>query len=251
MILIACDDDDLSAAWAADMLGERGLAPTLLAGRDLADIRRWRHSISADGAVSLELTLGDGRTLRAQDIEGVLNRLTTVPWSWLGRLAGPDVRYAAQELNALLLSCLNGLPGPVLNRPTPQGLCGNNRHPSAWTALAARVGLPIAPYRQTSADDPATFWQAAYAPTNRTVITLGGRVFGDPEIAAAWSEGCVQLAALSGCGLLGAAFAAAEGGWRFVGATPSPYLPAGGDALADALAAALCPARTEAQAVPA
>jgi hypothetical protein len=251
MILIVCDDEDVSAAWAADALRARGLDSTFLAGRDLAAVRRWRHAISATGRVSLELTLDDGRDLRTSDIQGVLNRLASVPWSWLSRLGGPDVRYAAQELNALLLSCLNGLPGPVLNPPTPQGLCGNNRHPSAWIALAARAGLPVAPYRQTSEDDPVALWQGAYAPSNRSLITLGGRAFGDPDLAAAWGEGCVRLAALGGCGLLGAAFAQADGGWRFAGATPSPYLPAGGDALADALAAVLRPARAPAQAIPA
>jgi len=249
MILIVCDDDDVSAAWAAGAFAARGLEAMLLAGRDLADARCWRHAISASGAASLELTLGDGRVLRTAEVDGVLNRLASVPWSWLSRLGGPDVRYAAQELNALLLSCLNGLPGPVLNRPTPQGLCGANRHPSAWIALGARAGLPVAPYRQTSEDDPAALWQGAYASTNRTVITLCGRAFGDPELAADWGEECVRLAEASGCGLLGAAFAEAEGGWRFVGATPSPYLPAGGDALANALAAALSPARTPAEAV--
>ena len=30
---------------------------------------------------------------------------------------------------------LNALPGPLLNQPTPQGLCGNWRHPSAWAVL--------------------------------------------------------------------------------------------------------------------
>ncbi|HVN02285.1 MAG TPA: hypothetical protein VMT68_18950 [Caulobacteraceae bacterium] len=242
MILIVCDDDDLSAAWAADMLSARGLAPTLLTGRDLADVTHWRHSVAADGRASLELRLGDGRTLRSDDVSGVLNRLTSVPWSWLSRLGGPDVRYAAQELHALFLSWLQGLPGPMLNRPTPQGLCGNNRHPSAWVALAARAGLPVAPYRQTSADDPAELWSSPYPAASRSVVAIAGRAIGDADLIAAWGEACVRLSAMSGCALLGVDFAEIDRGWRFAAATPSPYLASGGPALADALAEALCPA---------
>src|SRR5256885_1702602 len=50
MILVLCDEADVSALWAADALRRRGLSPTVLTGLDLAAVRGWRHTIGAAGA---------------------------------------------------------------------------------------------------------------------------------------------------------------------------------------------------------
>jgi len=213
----------------------------VLTGHDLAAVRGWRHAIDAGGCVSLTLELEDGRALRGADVTGALNRLSSVPWSWLGRIGGPDTQYAAQEMHAFYLSWLHALPGPMLNRPTPQGLCGNNRHPSAWAALAAKAGAPIRPYWQSDEDDPAEHWRSSYGPSTRTLLVVAGRTIGPGDLAEAYGAACARLAQASGCALLGVDFTMTDDGWRMVGASPSPYLADGGDALADALAEALAP----------
>ena len=98
---------------------------------------RWDHRIGRSGIV-LELDLADGRRFSRKDSTGVLNRLSYLPSAWVQRVGGPDRDYALQEMYAFFLSWLHSLPGPLLNPPVPQGLCGNWRHPSAWTFLPAR-----------------------------------------------------------------------------------------------------------------
>src|SRR5205807_5207597 len=120
----------------------------------LGSALRWEHRVTSAGDASFAIDLGDGRTLSSAQRVGVLNRLSFVPTERLDRVAGADRDYAVQEMNALFLSWLHALPGPVVNRATPQGLGGNWRHRSAWTALASEVGLSAAPYRQSCADDP-------------------------------------------------------------------------------------------------
>ncbi|MBU6498502.1 MAG: hypothetical protein KGQ40_08240, partial [Rhodospirillales bacterium] len=127
MILVLCDEADVSALWAADALRQRGLSPTVLTGLDLAWVRGWRHRVGAKGAdILLRFDTGqlDGRSVR-----GVLNRLSYLPRAWLARIGGPDRDYAMQEMLAFYLSWLHSLGGPKLNPPAPQGLCGNLRHP--------------------------------------------------------------------------------------------------------------------------
>jgi hypothetical protein len=154
------------------------------------------------------------------------------------RFGGPDRDYAIQEMQALYLSWLYALPGPKLNPPTPQGLCGNVRHPSSWVALAARAGLPVRPFRQTSRDDPASLWQSA--PSSAMVHVVNERVIGPDEVLFAHRRGCAQLAKEAAAPLLGVHFEqSAEGDWRMTGASIMPDLAGGGDDLADAIAAAL------------
>ena len=163
MVLVLCEESDLAALWAASRLQARGLTVEIVTGADLAAAERWEHRVGRSG-VTLDLTLAGGRRLSSAEVKGGLNRLFFLPSAWLQRIGGPDRDYAIQEMHALYLSWLHALPGPLLNRPTPQGLCGNWRHPSAWAALAARAGLPVAPYRQSSDDDPAELWQSVKVP---------------------------------------------------------------------------------------
>jgi hypothetical protein len=144
-----------------------------------------------------------------------------------------------QEMYALYLSWLYALPGPLINRPTPQGLCGNWRHPSAWTALAAQAGLPVTSYRQSSDDDPGELWQAAGVPPAATAFVVGERVIAPAAVRRERHEGCRRLAHAAGTTLLGIDFAlGADGEWKFSGASVMPDLVRGGEPLADALAEA-------------
>ncbi|MGH6797780.1 MAG: hypothetical protein ACREDI_05295 [Roseiarcus sp.] len=235
MILVLCDENDVSALWAAEALRARGLSPTVLTGADLAATRRWEHRLGT-GTVGCEILLGDGAFLRSRDVHAVLNRLPTVPWTWQRRIGGADRDYAIQEMYAFYLSWLHGLPGRKLNPPTPQGLCGNPRHPSVWAALAARAGLPARPFRQTSEDDPDSHWRPA-SPSAATLHVVGARVVGLKSLVRAHEEACLRLSKAAGAPLLGVDFAPGRDGvWRMTGASVMPNLSSNGDEMADALA---------------
>jgi hypothetical protein len=176
MILVLCEETDVSALWVAQALRMRGLSPMVLTGADLASAERWEHTIGRAGA-DCEIRLSNGASLHGRETGGVLNRLSAVPSAWLRRFGGPDFTYAMQEMYAFYLSWLHALPGPKLNPPTPQGLCGNWRHPSAWAALAARAG-PVRPFRQTSSEDPVSPWQSPALLSAATVHVAGARVIG-------------------------------------------------------------------------
>lgn len=240
MILVLCEETDAPALWAADALQRRGLSPTVLTGADLACVRGWRHRIGA-GGVDISLHFDHG-TLDGRDVRSVLNRLSFVPRAWTGAVGGPDREYAGQEMFAFYLSWLHALPEPKLNPPTPQGLCGNMRHPSAWVALAARAGLPVRPFRGNSVEDPAAAWRMQLDPAASTVFAVGSTVVGCDALARPYGAACLRLAKAAGCPLLGMDFARdATGAWRMISASVSPDLMRGGEPLADALAAALTP----------
>ncbi|HEV2753193.1 MAG TPA: hypothetical protein VGV36_05080, partial [Solirubrobacteraceae bacterium] len=120
MRLVLHDPLDASAAWVAGGLRARGLEVEAVSSRDLLRARRWHHRVDSDGA-TVEITLADGRVVRSAQLRGVVNRLTTVP-PLEAPVVPADREYAEQERQALWLSWLEALPGPVLNRPTPQGL---------------------------------------------------------------------------------------------------------------------------------
>jgi hypothetical protein len=236
MLLVLCDGNDVSALWAAEALRARGLLLTVLTGADLAAVQRWEHRVGA-GAAGYEISLSGGGVLRSRDVRGVLNRLPTVPWAWQQRIGGPDRDYAIQEMYAFYLSWLHALPGRKLNPPTPQGLCGNPRHPSAWAALAARVGLPARPFRQTSEDEPDFFWPTRRPIGTATLHVVGARVVGPPRLVRSYAEACLRLSEAAGAPLLGVDFVSdPDGVWRMTGASIMPDLCGSGNELADALA---------------
>jgi hypothetical protein len=240
VILVLCDDGDASAMWATGALRRRGLSPTVLTGRDLAAMRGWRHTVAPDGTAACTLRLAGGESLSSMEVGAVLNRLSFVPWAWLRQIGGQDRDYAAQEMQAFYLSWLHALPEPMLNRPTPQGLCGNMRHPSAWTALAANVGLPVRAFRQRCEDDPVDAWQAGYDPLCRTVVVVGPHVIGPDALVQRYRTKCLRLTRNAGCALLGIDFTQfPDGEWGVTRASPLPELTRGGEALADALAETL------------
>ena len=56
MILVLCDENDVSALWAAEALRVRGLSPTVLTSADLAGVQSWRHRVGT-GTVHCEISL--------------------------------------------------------------------------------------------------------------------------------------------------------------------------------------------------
>lgn len=234
---MVCEETDLAAFWAAERLRSRGLPVEVVTGADLAAAERWEHRLGRSGTTFALTFAGGERCLHSQEVGGVLNRLSFLPSAWLLRIGGPDREYAIQEMHALYLSWLHALPGPILNRPTPQGLCGNWRHPSAWAFLAAQAGLAVPLYRQSSEDDPAETWQAATEPPLATVLVVGERIIASPVVPEDQHEACRRLARAAGTALLGINFTPVAGdGWGFSGASVMPDLIRGGEPLADALA---------------
>lgn len=241
MVMILCEIGDGAALWAAGRLQERGIRADLVTAAALGAARRWEHRITGTD-VRTSITLPDGRVLDSAGAEPILNRLSYIPTERLRAVSGADYGYAMQELYALYLSWLAGWPGRVINRPVPQGLCGNFRHPSEWATLAARAGLPTTPWKQGSGDAPDQAWLPR--PAELSVYVCGDEVVAPIALSDRLAEGCRALARLANCELLGVDFervtdAAANGGeWRLTGASPLPDLIRGGDALADALAKA-------------
>ena len=240
MWLVLCPSNDLPALWAFQGLKQRGLEPLELVTTESLDLGvRWNHRVSTQ-QVSLEISLADGRHIRDSEVWGALNRLSYPPLDSLVLFLPSDREYVQQELHSFFLSWLSALPGPVINRPTPWGLAGQWRHVSEWITLAARVGLPVPPYRLSSRDlgeavDFATHIATSRAPLT-TLIVAGNTVLGalcPPHIGA----GCLHLAELANTALLGVEFVVdREGSWIFVGATPQPDLRLGDEPLLDVLA---------------
>jgi hypothetical protein len=238
VVLVLCEGFDHAAFWAIGRLRGRGIAVDVVTGDDLAAAECWDHRLGAAG-VFIGIRLRDGRHIVGDDARGVLNRLSYLPNAWLQRIGGPDRDYALQEMYALYLSWLHSLKGPVINPALPQGLCGNWRHPSMWMLLAGRAGLPVAPYRLSSEDDPTLTWQPRPVPAPLTAFVAGRHVVA-PTLPDELREPCRRLASLAGATLLGIDFAPDdEGDWQFTGASVMPDLITGGDALIDALAEAL------------
>jgi hypothetical protein len=247
MVLVLCDPNDVIAEWAARGL-ERRIGPVdVVLSAELAHALRWEHRVGQDAPVA-EVTLGDGRRVTSREPCGVLNRLTFCPTHRLDAVGGKDRDYAVAEFQALFLSWLQALPGPMLNRPTSMGLGGHWRHPSAWAALAGRAGLATPPYRQTDQDSPDVvstppahrvdahrqppFWRA---PVTATVV--GQTVVAPPEVPEPVLAACARIAELAGDELLGIDLAQTPvGDWEMLAATAMPDLRLGGEAVLDALA---------------
>ena len=237
MWLLLCQSDDAAALWAAGRLRARGLAPLVVLTPELLQYSfRWQHRLGNDEPASIEFTLADGRTVRGQEIKGVLNRLAALPPQLFGRVAPEDRDYMLQEWTALHISWMSALHAPVLNRPVMQGLCGAWRHRSEWTWLASQAGLPTAPFRQSGSAaalaTPDGFGRSGL----RTIFVVDERVIGSgvsSELAAV----CVRLARAADTRLLGIDLEI--GTERFVNASPRPELRLGGERLVAALHGAL------------
>jgi hypothetical protein len=239
MWLVLSEEKDGAALWAYQGLKDRGLYPLKrITPESLTLGVQWEHYLGEKGQ-HIQITLADGCQISHEMVQGVINRLVSVPFGWQGLTHQDDREYAIQELTAFYMSWLYTLPCQVLNRPAPQGLCGPWRHLSEWLYLAAQAGLPIPPYRQSSENakvEAEWLMRLTTSVFSRfTVFVVGERVIGVP-IAPQLQLGCRHLAKLSGTLLLGVDFATtATGDWVFAGATPLPDLRQGGEALLDVL----------------
>lgn len=241
-MLVFCEVADLSALWAAGRLQARGVLVDIVTAPVLGSALRWDHRLSKDGEASVAIDLGDGRTITSSNPVGVLNRLAFVPTERLDKVGGADRDYAVQELNALFLSWLNAMSGPVVNRATPQGLGGAWRNRSAWLARAAAAGLPTRPFRQSSDDDPMAELKRPPPPALATAFVVGSRVVAPMIPLGALEAGCRRLVEAGRETLLGVDLAPGAGGrLEVVNISATPDLMRGGEPLIDALAEVLTP----------
>lgn len=241
MWLVLCSANDISAQWAYHGLKRRGLDPLeMIYAESLPFSLSWEHRVTADGT-SINLTLPDGRLIEGGSIKGALNRLIAVPSLQVAH--SPDGEYATQEFSALFLSWLYALPGPVINRATPQGLCGQWRQISEWVWLASRAGLPVPAFKQSSNDliNEAVIERRLFpmgTPT-RTLIVINGTVCG-AKVPDVIREGCARLSELAETALLGVEFVQkSDSDWLFASAMPMPDMRYGGEELLDRLASIL------------
>jgi len=230
MWLVLCSSADTAALWAYQGLKQLGLGPLeLVTAEHLASASRWEHRLRGL-KTEVSITLADGRVIDGSQVRGVLNRMHAPSELTTQRAVASDKSYAQSETQAFYLSWLHGLPGVVINRPTPYGLSGAWLHPSEWTMRACLVGLRTLVYRQSARDLPnqnyPTF--APQSPNAKSIIALQGKVFGH-EVPDAVAQACGRLAADAGAAMLGVDLNLDHHGqWRFASATPSPELRHGG-----------------------
>jgi hypothetical protein len=196
----------------------------------LASARTWEHRLGPGGPYT-KLELDDGRAFTSSEMRGVLNRLAFAPESAISSAVDGDRDYAGMEFGAFHLSWIHALPR-VINRPTPQGLCGRWRHPSEWAFLAAQAGFKTRRYHSSGSGsaDPAS--------DLLHVIVLRDVLYG-PAVPEEQRTSCRNLARSSGTDLLGIDLSQRDDGWTFVHATPLPDLTLGGPPLIRGLERAL------------
>ena len=234
MWLVLCSSTDTSALWAYQGLRQLGLAPLeLVTVEDLACSSRWEHRLSGNDA-QIRITLANGRIIDGAQVRGVLNRLHMPSALAVQQAIPSDQEYAQAEMMAFYLSWLNALPGVVINRPLPLGLCGAWLHPSEWSLHASRAGLRTPVYRQSGRDGELRLDQNKS--TAKRLITLRDQVFGG-AVPRDVAQACGRLAADVGAQMLGIDLVAdAVSQWTFAGAGPSPDLRPGGLPLLRSLA---------------
>jgi hypothetical protein len=238
MWLVLCSSADASALWAYQSLKQKGLAPLeLVTAESLACASRWEHRLNST-STQIRITLANGLVIDGSRIRGVLNRLHAPSEYATQHAVASDRDYAQAELLAFYLSWLHALPGVVVNRPTPIGLCGPWFHSSEWAIRACRAGLRAPVYRQSARDDHRQRSRSAPAENAvmQSVIALRGEVFGG-EVPGDVAKACGKLAAEAETEMLGIDLSLdSNGQWQFASAAPSPDLRLGGPRLVQRLA---------------
>jgi hypothetical protein len=254
MWLVLCEEGDRSAQWVYEGLRARQAPAELVTAEMLAHASRWVHMVGP-GRVGAELLLPDGRLLEFNTVGATLNRLTGLELTRAFSVS-PDREYALQEVFALYLSVLQCPRGPILNRPSPQGLSGRIRSVPEWLMLAATSGLATLPFCvsshvDTSGQDatktahpdshcqPETMPDLAGASLQQ-IIVAAGEVFGADNISRATADAARRLTKLAGVELLGLQLTMTDRGeaW-FHAADLYPDLSIGRDPLLDHLEALL------------
>lgn len=226
----------------------------LVSSEELMLAPRWRHALDS-GDAATELTLAGDRRIHSDSLALVFQRIQRVELPQFSRSKPHDREYAVTEMHALLLSWLESLPCPVVNRAGPRGLSGADRSLLEWMTLAARAGLPpraaelvsdarrfcrssLTPHLAIThpgledpplilrpellGRSPVKFLEHLDGPQCR-VLVAGERCFG--AIPESVTDACIRLARLSGDHLLEIRLGMVRGEWRFCAATTTPEIP--------------------------
>jgi hypothetical protein len=183
----------------------------------------WRFEMPAAGASML---IAGGRALASSDISGVLTRLSGVYGMELDHVAAEDRSYVSSEMTAFLLAWLSSLTCPVLNRPTPSGICGPNWRIENWIHLAAGLGIPVKGVRRST-----SLASSDETPGGIPVTIVGEQCLGDVHPSLA--DYARRLAAAAGVDLLEVRYTSAEHDGRLQNVTlwPDVSRPEVADAL--------------------
>lgn len=170
-----------------------------------------------------------GETIASERIAGVITRLPWITGAELAHIVPGDRAYVATEMVAFLVGWLSELACPVVNRPSPDYLCGPFWRRERWVAEAAVAGLAVEPVRRVLSRDVEHPEPSPGKPVGLTVV--GERCLGeaDPRLA----EQALALARATGVETLRVAFSHAGPDARFLTASPHPFLE--DDAVAQAL----------------
>jgi hypothetical protein len=221
----------------------------------------WAHR-EEDSLVTTEVRLSDGTSLDSANIGVVFNRLLALTLPQFAFAKAADRDYAIQEMNALCLSWLAGLPRPVINTPTPMGLSAPALSHAEWLFLAGKAELPVQGYHFTTdprwrrekmyvphrwrLDNPGYAFERISAPPmsrqptfyleplleqQESVIVAGNNVIGD--LSGRYGEQIKYLAKIAGCDLLQVMFGyprasksghAPDANWTVCGVNPFPHI---------------------------
>lgn len=176
-------------AGAAELLVLPAPALTLCSSGQLRVLGRATHT-------QLKVTLTHGATVRHYDIDsarlqGVLHRPLG---PWVGEAAA-DRNYVVQERHALLLAWLNGLGSRCINAPRADALAGPAWSAPQWRWQAQRCGMAVAAWPDAAGATPPLLRLLV---AGEACLSVNG-----PELGAAWHRAARQLAARTGCALLG------------------------------------------------
>ena len=220
MILAVHGHEDITAAQLVSGLRARGHLVEAVSIDELVLGSCWELANDAH-TTTWRVALADGRVIESRALYGLLNRaVPELAATWWPTASHEDARYAAEEWRALLLSALDAVPGPHVNRCTPAALTGPVWHPAEWRARALAAGLEIA-------REPINITGAV---ASRSAIVVGRHVVG--ELDDATGRVCVALAASLDCPFMEIFFD--EAGQALAG-TCLPEVPDPDDAIFDAL----------------
>jgi hypothetical protein len=229
MIVILASQEDSSARLLAERWSAHGAL--LLSPMDLS-VCGWRYNPLTPEANAAMI---GRRSVHCGEISGVLTRLPWILQDELLHITPIDRAYVASEMNAFLLTLLDGLTCPLLNRPTPTCLAGPDWRNEQWVNCAARLGIPVHPVARkagpsielaprTPNSEPQTPNPKLQTPNSKlqttSVTVVGGHCFGTADETL---TNCAQrLAAVAGVDLLAVHFKVVNGEPRLFSADLFP-----------------------------
>ena len=132
-----CGPEDASAVWAAGELGRRGVGVRLVTTEELVYSASLTHTVTRHRHVRRRAAWPTGRS-SAPTSAARSTGSSGSPAHILAATPEPDRDYVLFELQAILASLLFALPGAVVGRADPRGLCGAWWRPAEWMVAAGR-----------------------------------------------------------------------------------------------------------------